>query len=88
MTNRPNIEPECLANGCHKPAKQRGLCFTCYKAARKAIVHNDTTEEELMILGLMKRKQRGGWGSGLLMRSLEEARAENRAAESLGKGPR
>lgn len=92
MTNRPSIEPECLAHGCHKPAKQRGLCFTCYKAARKAIVRNETSEDELMDLGLMARKQRGGWGSGLLMKSLEELRAAHKDAASfhgsLGKGPR
>jgi hypothetical protein len=88
VTNRPTIEPECLAFCCHKPAKQRGLCFTCYKSARKAIKQRETTEDELMALGLMARKQRGGWGSGLLMQALETARNDKRAADAFKKGAR
>lgn len=84
MTNRPTIPPKCLSVGCHNPGKQRGLCFTCYKAARKAIARGEATEEELMDLGLMLRKQRGGWGSGLLMKSLESARID-RAAKRGGR---
>lgn len=66
MTNRPTIERECLAFKCHKPAKQRGLCFTCYKTARRAIEKRHTTEEELVDLGMMAPKKRGGWESKFL----------------------
>jgi len=50
----------CLIRGCTMPAKSRGLCPTCRAAARAAVSRGDTTEEQLIALGLLLPAKNGG----------------------------
>lgn len=60
MTNRTPLPEKCLTRGCQKGPQQRGLCYTCYKNARKAINDGHASENELIRLGMIREAQHGG----------------------------
>lgn len=45
-------KPKCLAPGCQREAKVRGLCTSCYVTATCKINAGETTWEQLMAAGL------------------------------------
>lgn len=42
----------CIVPDCDKPAKWKGLCPTCYGAAKKFIDAGETTWDQLVDMGL------------------------------------
>jgi hypothetical protein len=44
---------KCIINDCPNESASRGLCHTCRKAAKTAILHNQVTEEQLLDAGMI-----------------------------------
>ena len=65
----PPRPARCLT--CDKPARVRGLCFTCRTAAWRAVASGQVTDEELVARGLILppqprgRKARSGFARRL-----------------------
>jgi hypothetical protein len=45
---------QCLIEGCDRAAKSRGLCKSCYQAARAAVKAGKVSWDQLVLAGLAK----------------------------------
>lgn len=52
----------CLAPGCNRPPKTRGLCQSCYQCASKLVKDGATTWEQLEQAHKCRAPYRGGRG--------------------------
>ena len=46
----------CITKGCDRPRKTRGLCASCYRQAMHKIEERETSDKQLVKLGLMLPK--------------------------------
>lgn len=46
-------KPTCMITDCGRVGYSRGLCGPCYQSSRLRIEAGDTTDEELVRLGIM-----------------------------------
>lgn len=64
----------CLVPGCGKPKSVRGMCNYCYQTAKRNILRNNTTWDELMSAGLALESHTK---QGFLMEALRKYREEH-----------
>lgn len=48
---------KCLNPKCEKPQKYRGLCYSCYQAARRLVARNEITWDALMAAGRCENRK-------------------------------
>jgi hypothetical protein len=61
----------CLTPGCLRNATRRGLCIACRAAARRLITSGETTEDEMISMGLLLTKHSRA-RKGLLAQEFEK----------------
>ncbi len=58
-----SVQPKCKGKkcrACHREAKVRGLCKSCYMALRRAVQRKETTFEQAEKKGVILPPERGG----------------------------
>jgi hypothetical protein len=75
--NNSTRTKECLTPNCENLGTRRGLCSSCRLAAKRAISAGETTEEDLVKLGLMNAKFRRGKFSLALADRTKESEAKS-----------
>lgn len=74
--NRPAKpdKPECIIEGCTHVSMCRGLCHSCYMAARHQVKSGNYTWEQLQDLGLSARARNNNqWVRGPFALALKAA---------------
>jgi hypothetical protein len=64
----------CLVPGCQMPANTHGMCVKCYQTAKRNVLRNNTTWEEIVEEGLA-REPHGQ--SSLIMEAIRKHREKN-----------
>lgn len=77
MIAQVQIDPQkrCITPGCDRQKHIRGLCASCYIAARRMIADRKTTWEELESLGLSRTPQGRGLPSAFVV-AYQQAKAK------------
>lgn len=55
MAAEATKKPICCTPGCKRPARARGLCASCFQAARRMVTRNEITWKALEEQGLAKK---------------------------------
>jgi hypothetical protein len=57
LSHRRLVRPNCLNPLCKRPEKIRGLCWSCYQAARRLVARKEITWEALEKAGRVKNRK-------------------------------
>jgi hypothetical protein len=79
---------KCLVPNCERPVETRGLCASCYQAARKKVVRGVFTWKQLEEKGWALPPQHGGRGGGPFMEMINADDLNPRQREIFGLQPK